>query len=83
MKHLIAAIRFITILPVGSAAGFDPKRMIPFFPIVGLLLGAMTAAFDQFALRLWTEPVASLLDVVFLVVWSGRNDGRDFTEISL
>jgi adenosylcobinamide-GDP ribazoletransferase len=71
MKQLIQAIRFITILPVGCPAGYDPKGMIPYFPIVGLLLGGMTAVFDQLALRLWAEPVVSLLDVIFLVVLTG------------
>ena len=71
MKQLMAAIRFITILPVGSASGYDPKGMIPYFPIVGLMLGALTAALDQIALKLWAEPVVSLLDVVFLIVLTG------------
>lgn len=71
MRHLIAAIQFITIIPVGKADIFDPPRMIPYFPIVGLFLGLLTALFDQFATALWSRPVASLLDILFLAVLTG------------
>ena len=71
MKHLLAAIRFITVLPMGKTDAYEPKGMIPYFPVVGLLLGAMTAAFDRLASRLWSEPVPALLDVVFLVLLTG------------
>ena len=71
MRHFIAAIQFITIIPVGRADTFDPPRMIPFFPIVGLLLGVLTALFDQLATALWSQPVASLLDILFLALLTG------------
>ena len=71
MRHFIAAIQFITIIPVGRADTFDPPRMIPYFPVVGLLLGILMAVFDQFATALWSRPVASLLDVLFLAVLTG------------
>jgi adenosylcobinamide-GDP ribazoletransferase len=45
--------------------------MIPYFPIVGLFLGLLTALFDQVASALWTRPVASLLDVLLLAVLTG------------
>lgn len=68
MNRLISAIEFLTILPLGKPKMYDPKGMIPFFPVVGIILGAMVSAFDQVAIRLWTLPIASLLDVVLLVV---------------
>lgn len=71
MRNLISAIQFITIIPVGRADTFDPPRMIPYFPVVGLLLGSLTAVLDQFATALWSRPVASLLDVLFLAVLTG------------
>ena len=71
MRNLISAIQFITIIPVGRADTFDPPRMIPYFPVVGLMLGILTAVFDQFATALWSRPVASLLDVLFLAVLTG------------
>jgi adenosylcobinamide-GDP ribazoletransferase len=71
MKHLLSAIQFMTVIPVGRSDVFDPKAMVPYFPVVGLLLGGLTAAFDQIVLRIWPAPVASLLDVVFLVLLTG------------
>ncbi len=71
MRHFIAAIQFITIIPVGRTDSFDPPRMIPYFPVVGLLLGVLTALFDQAATALWSRPVASLLDVLFLALLTG------------
>ena len=71
MRNLISAIQFITILPVGRARSFDPPKMIPYFPIVGLALGSLTALFDLAAVNLWSKSVASLLDVVFLALLTG------------
>ena len=71
MRHFISAIQFITIIPAGRADTFEPPKMIPYFPIVGLLLGILTALFDQFATALWSRPVASLLDILFLAVLTG------------
>ena len=71
MKNLIAAIQFITILPMGKHGKFNPGKMIPFFPVVGIILGLMVALFDQILLMLWSKPVASLLDVLFLIIITG------------
>jgi len=71
MKGLIAAIQFITILPSGKPAPFAPDKMVPFFPIVGLLLGIFVAVFDLTALRLWNPSVVAVLDVVLLIVMTG------------
>ena len=71
MRHFISAIQFITILPVGKADTFEPPKMVPYFPIVGLCLGLLTALFDQFATTLWSRPVASLLDILLLAVLTG------------
>lgn len=71
MKKLISAIQFLTILPAGKARKFDPKGMIPFFPVVGIILGLMVAIFDSLALKLWPEQVVAVMDVIFLVVLTG------------
>lgn len=71
MTGLISAIRFITILPIGKPNTFEPKRMVPFFPLVGIILGVLLAAFDWIMVRLWPLTVVSLLDVVFLVFLTG------------
>jgi len=71
MRNLISAIQFITILPVGRAESFNPPKMIPYFPIVGLALGSLVALFDLAVANLWSKSVASLLDVVFLALLTG------------
>jgi len=71
MKKLISAIQFLTILPVGKPKIFDAKGMIPFFPVVGIILGLMVAIFDSLALMLWSKQVVAVLDVIFLVVLTG------------
>ena len=71
MRSLISAIRFMTILPLGRPGTFDPKGMVPFFPVVGIIVGVLLALFDQAALQLWPGPVVGILDVIFLVVITG------------
>ena len=71
MRNFISAIQFITIIPLGKAETFDPPKMIPYFPIVGILLGILVVLFDHVASSLWSIPVASLLDVIFLAVLTG------------
>jgi adenosylcobinamide-GDP ribazoletransferase len=71
MKGFIAAIQFITILPCGKPVPFEPEKMIPFFPIVGLLLGIVVAVFDRALLQLWNPAVAAVLEVVLLIVMTG------------
>jgi adenosylcobinamide-GDP ribazoletransferase len=71
MKTLMAAVGFLTILPAGRPDRFDPEKMIPYFPVVGLLLGGILAGCDRIFLNLWPLPVASLLDVVLLAALTG------------
>ena len=68
MNRLIAAIQFLTLLPLGRSVIYDPKGMVPFFPMVGLIIGAFVSMFDHAALFFWPKPVVAVLDVVFLVV---------------
>ena len=71
MNRLISAIQFLTILPMGPPKKFDSKGMVQFFPIVGIILGAMVSVFDLAASHLWPTPVVAILDVIFLVVLTG------------
>jgi adenosylcobinamide-GDP ribazoletransferase len=71
MRHFISAIQFITILPVGKPGPFNPRKMLPFFPAVGILVGLLVTLFDAIALRLWDMSTAALLDVILLAVVTG------------
>jgi adenosylcobinamide-GDP ribazoletransferase len=71
VKGFISAIQFITILPWGRSESFDPPRMIPYFPLVGIALGGLLVLFDCLAVSLWGRSAGSLLDVVFLAILTG------------
>jgi adenosylcobinamide-GDP ribazoletransferase len=71
MKHLLGAIRFLTILPIGKRDEFHPRSMITCFPLVGLVIGILLALCDILFLKLWPKPVSALLDVILLVVLTG------------
>jgi adenosylcobinamide-GDP ribazoletransferase len=68
MKRLIAALQFLTIIPLGKSPIYEPKGMIPFFPIVGLVVGGLLSVFDQVALIFWPVQTTAILDVVLLAV---------------
>ncbi|MGQ9575957.1 MAG: adenosylcobinamide-GDP ribazoletransferase [Thermoguttaceae bacterium] len=74
MRRLLAAMRFLTILPLPGARGTSEADLAgspPFFPLVGLLLGAVAAAV-AWALCLAVPPLlASALIVILLVGLSG------------
>lgn len=71
LNHFLAAARFLTVIPLGPTAGFEPGRLTAWFPVVGLALGLMLAAVDTLAGRFWPVPAAAVLDVVFLAVITG------------
>jgi adenosylcobinamide-GDP ribazoletransferase len=71
VNGFISAIQFITILPWGRSESFDPPRMIPYFPLVGIALGGLLVLFDFVAMSLWGRSAGSLLDVVFLAILTG------------
>ncbi|MBU0971512.1 MAG: adenosylcobinamide-GDP ribazoletransferase [Proteobacteria bacterium] len=69
--ELRSALLFITILPAGRNVAYSPMGMIRFFPVAGLIIGAMLVLVDLGVSRLWAPPVAALLDLLFLVVITG------------
>jgi adenosylcobinamide-GDP ribazoletransferase len=71
MKNFRSAIQFMTTLPAGRVAEFDPAGMVPWFPAVGLLLGGFLALFDTLAVRWWGLPTVAVLEVVLLAAMTG------------
>ncbi|MGD9972756.1 MAG: adenosylcobinamide-GDP ribazoletransferase [Desulfatirhabdiaceae bacterium] len=71
MKHLTSALAFLTILPIRGSTEFDTAKMIPFFPVVGLIVGALLSIVDALAIRIWPGPAAAAIDVVFLMGITG------------
>ena len=61
MKALIAALQFLTAIPLGKPQAFDPRGIIVRFPLAGLVVGVLLAAFDATVSRLWSLQIASVL----------------------
>ncbi|HAU38993.1 MAG TPA: adenosylcobinamide-GDP ribazoletransferase [Phycisphaerales bacterium] len=74
MRRFLAAIRFLTILPVPDTLGTAEEELassVPFFPLVGLLLGAVGGAV-AWALAATVPPILAAAGVVVvLLVFSG------------
>jgi adenosylcobinamide-GDP ribazoletransferase len=73
MRRLLAALRFLTILPVPGTWGTaeeDLAGSVPWFPVVGLLLAALAAA-AAWALSAAPPMVAAAAVVVLLLGFSG------------
>jgi len=71
MRGFLDAIQFMTILPLGKSREFEPRRMVAYFPLVGLMIGILLSFLDRGFLMLWSAPVAGLLDVFFLIAVTG------------
>jgi adenosylcobinamide-GDP ribazoletransferase len=74
MKRFLAAVRFLTILPLPGGVGAaqeDLAGSVPFFPVVGLLLGAV-AGVAAWVLGMLVSPMlAGAGVVVLLAAFSG------------
>lgn len=70
MRAFIDALGFLTILPVPSD-GKALKHSVPWFPVVGLLIGGLIAGFDYALGRLFPPLVTTVLTVIALIGISG------------
>ncbi|MFH1156153.1 MAG: adenosylcobinamide-GDP ribazoletransferase [Pseudomonadota bacterium] len=66
-----SAVLFITVLPAGRDAVFSPLGMIRYFPLVGILLGALLCLADSLVSRLYPTPVSALVCTILLVILTG------------
>ena len=72
--YLLVAIQFLTRLPVPHLNGFEPRwldRSSAYFPLAGLLVGAISAAVLTAAATIWPEPVPALLAVAAGIATTG------------
>ncbi len=70
-EGLVGALQFLTILPLGPPARFAPGPVFVFFPVAGLVIGALVSAFDYLAGFFLPAPVAAALDVALLAAVTG------------
>ena len=71
IKNLAAALQFLTTLPLGKPADFPGHRMVPYFPLAGLIIGLLLALTDTVLQHVFPLNIVSLIDVVFLAVVTG------------
>jgi len=70
----IAAIRFLTILPIPGKLGSDAESLstsLPFFPVVGLMIGGISALLTLGLGQLFPLPVTAVGIVIILLMVSG------------
>jgi len=74
MKRLIAALQFLTVCPFVARVECDERdigRSTPWFPLVGLLIGAAVALLDRGLLVFFPVSLASVMTVIALIAASG------------
>ena len=74
MKRFLAAIQFLTIIPLPSSFAISERdlgRSSPFFPLVGLAIGAAATGLDYLLGLILPAAATSVLTVTFLLAASG------------
>ncbi|MFZ5799831.1 MAG: adenosylcobinamide-GDP ribazoletransferase [Candidatus Omnitrophota bacterium] len=74
MKHLLSAIRFLTILPIGRKYSSETSlaAALTYFPLIGLIIGTLLAGLNVFLSAFGFSPlVSSLILVVAQMVITG------------
>lgn len=74
MRSFLAAVQFLTVSPFprGWRAGEkDLARSVPFFPLVGIVIGGAAALLDGALQYVFPELLRSVLVVIFLLAASG------------
>ena len=74
MDRFFAALRFLTIFPVPGTIGISKKSLadsLPFFPIVGLLIGCIVAGFTLLCSSLFPPFLRAVFAVTALLAVSG------------
>lgn len=74
MKPFLAAVRFLTIVPLPASGDNDEShliRSVPYFPLVGLLIGLCVATVDLALTHFLPPLLAGAFVVIVLIVVSG------------
>jgi len=71
MKSLISALQFLTILPLGKPRNLNAPKIIPWFPVVGLVIGFLLVLGDYVFSMLWPDTIVAVLDLLLLAILSG------------
>lgn len=74
LRALLSAVQFLTRIPVPATAAYDPgdlARSTTYFPVVGLVVGALGGAVFLLAAAAWPPLVAAALAVTVTILLTG------------
>ena len=74
MKSLFAALQFLTVIPLPGGKKIGEQEIagsLPFFPVVGLVIGLVAAAGDFVFAALFPPGIAAVLTVLLFVLITG------------
>lgn len=74
MKRFLLAITFLTRLPVPvskKVSQGEIGKSTPFFPLVGLLVGALLVGIDYLSLRIWPQTIVNIILITCLIAITG------------
>jgi len=80
MRPLLAALRFLTILPLPDPGEAALGRSLPGFPLVGLIVGAIAAGLDWLGFRLGCP--GGLMGIVDVAVLAGLTGGLHLDSLA-
>ncbi len=70
MTSFLSAVSFLSILPAPQNRPFD-SRMVAYFPLVGLLIGALLVGVDLLGAVIFPAYLRCIVDVLFLAMVTG------------
>jgi adenosylcobinamide-GDP ribazoletransferase len=71
MRGLAGAIGLLTVLPVPRYGEWQGRAMLPWFPVVGMILGGLWAALDALAGLIFPHLLRGAIATLFLVLLTG------------
>lgn len=74
LRYLLCAMGFFTRIPLPAWVGYKPDdldRAAPYFPLIGLLVGAIAVAAWWLAGQFWPPRVALLISLIVTVLTTG------------
>lgn len=71
MNGLRGALGFLTVFPVPRSLEWQGAAMLPWFPVVGLIIGGLWTGFDALVGWAFSVTIRGGLDVLFLVFLTG------------
>ncbi|MGV7211609.1 adenosylcobinamide-GDP ribazoletransferase [Oxalobacteraceae bacterium A2-2] len=84
LRLFFTALQFFTRLPIPRWVGFEPhwlNQAARYFPLVGLVVAAMTAGVYTLAIRLFPAPVAVLLSTAAGIYATGAFHEDGFADV--